>query len=81
MTKEQKQTLCRIIISAVLLAALIILDHTGVLAPLHRLVRLGLYLIPYLLIGWDILWEAVEHIFQGQVFDENFLMADRKSVV
>ena len=75
MTKKQKQTLCRIIISAALLAALIILDHTGVLAPLHRLVRLGLYLIPYLLIGWDILWEAVEHIFQGQVFDENFLMA------
>ena len=75
MTKEQKHTLNRIILSAVLLVALIALDHLGVLAPLHRLARLGLYLIPYLLIGWDILAEAGEHIFHGQVFDENFLMA------
>ena len=75
MNKKQKLTLCRIIVSAALLAALILLDHLGTLAPLHRLVRLGLYLVPYLIIGWDILWEAVEHIFHGQVFDENFLMA------
>ena len=75
MTKKQKWTLCRIIVSAGLLAALIVLDHVGTLAPLHRLARLGLYLVPYLIIGWDILWEAVEHILHGQVFDENFLMA------
>ena len=75
MTKEQKRTLLRIILAAVLLVALVVLDHVGVLAPLHRLARLGLYLVPYLIIGWDILWEAVEHIFHGQVFDENFLMA------
>ena len=75
MTKKQKQTLYRIIVSAALLVTLIVLDHIGTLAPLHRLVRLGLYLLPYLLIGWDILWEAVEHILHGQVFDENFLMA------
>jgi Cd2+/Zn2+-exporting ATPase len=75
MTKEQKRTLYRIILAAVLLAALMVLDHVGTLAPLHRLARLGLYLIPYLIIGWDILWEAAEHIFHGQVFDENFLMA------
>ena len=75
MNKKQKLTLCRIIVAAVLLVALIVLDHLGTLAPLHRLARLGLYLIPYLLIGWDILWEAVENVFHGQLFDENFLMA------
>ena len=75
MNKKQKLTLCRIIVAAVLLVALIVLDHMGTLAPLHRLARLGLYLIPYLLIGWDILWEAVENVFHGQLFDENFLMA------
>ncbi|MBR4194907.1 MAG: cadmium-translocating P-type ATPase [Oscillospiraceae bacterium] len=75
MNNKQKLTLCRIIVAAVLLVALIVLDHLGTLAPLHRLARLGLYLIPYLLIGWDILWEAVENVFHGQLFDENFLMA------
>ena len=75
MTKKQRLTLCRILVSAALLAVLMVLDHLGTLAPLHRLVRLGLYLLPYLIIGWDILWEAVEHMFHGQVFDENFLMA------
>lgn len=75
MTKKQRRTLYRILVSAALLAALIVLDHLGVLAPLHRLVRLGFYLVPYLIIGWDILWEAVEHIFHGQLFDENFLMS------
>ena len=74
MTKKQRRTLYRILLSAAALAALIVLDHMGILAPLHRLVRLGLFLVPYLIIGWDILWEAVEHIFHGQVFDENFLM-------
>ena len=75
MTKKQKWTLCRILLAAALLAALIVLDHLGTLAPLHRLVRLGLYLVPYLIIGYDILWEAVENVYRGQVFDENFLMA------
>ena len=75
MTKEQKQTLCRIIISAVLLIALIVLDKLGCLEALPWWGKLGLYLIPYLFIGFDILWEAVEHIFHGQVFDENLLMA------
>ena len=75
MTKKQKWTLCRILVSALLLIALIVLDHAGTLAPLHRLARLGLYLVPYLIIGWDILREAAEHVLHGQVFDENFLMA------
>lgn len=75
MTKKQKRTLWRIIVSALMLAALIVLDKTGRLSSLPRWGLLCLYLIPYLLIGWDVLWEAVEHIFHGQVFDENFLMA------
>ena len=75
MNKKQKRTLWRIILSAVLLAALIVLDKLGVLEPLPWWGKLGCYLIPYLIIGLDILWEAVEHIFHGQVFDENFLMA------
>ena len=75
MNKKQKQTLCRILLAAVLLAALIVLDKLGCLAALPWWGKLGLFLIPYLIIGWDILWEAVEHIFHGQIFDENFLMA------
>ena len=75
MTKKQKRTLYRILVSAVILAALILLERLGKLEALPWWGKLGLFLVPYLIIGWDILWEAVEHIFQGQVFDENFLMA------
>ena len=75
MTKKQKQTLCRILLSAVLLIAVIVLDKTGLLSPLPWWGKLGCYLLPYLIIGYDVLLEAVEHIFRGQVFDENFLMA------
>ena len=58
-----------------LLIAVIVLDKTGLLSPLPRWGKLGCYLLPYLIIGYDVLLEAVEHIFHGQVFDENFLMA------
>ncbi|MBR6376604.1 MAG: cadmium-translocating P-type ATPase [Oscillospiraceae bacterium] len=75
MTKKQKRTLYRILASAVILAALILLERLGKLEALPWWGKLGLFLAPYLIIGWDILWEAVEHIFRGQVFDENFLMA------
>ena len=37
--------------------------------------RLVLYLVPYLIVGWDVLWKAARNIRSGQVFDENFLMA------
>ena len=75
MTKKQKHTLYRILMTAALLGTVIVLEHLGALDNLPRWGVLGLYLVPYLIIGWDILWEAVEHIFHGQVFDENFLMA------
>lgn len=68
MSKKQKRILARIIASALLLAAVYFLPAEG---PL----RLALFLLPYGLIGWDVLWRAVRNIARGQVFDENFLMA------
>ena len=68
MTKKQKKMLLRIIITAVMLAALYFLPVTGWL-------RLGLYLVTYLVIGYDILKKAGQGIANGRVFDENFLMA------
>ena len=68
MTKKQKKMLLRIIIAAVMLAALYFLPVTGWM-------RLGLYLVTYLVIGYDILKKAGQGIANGRVFDENFLMA------
>lgn len=67
-TGKQKKMLIRIIISAVLLAA-------AALSPVEGIVRLAVFLVPYAVIGWDVLWKAVRNICHGQVFDENFLMA------
>lgn len=67
MKTKQKKMLVRIILSAVLLASLAFAPVTG---PL----RLVLYLIPYLLVGYDILLKAAKGIRNGRVFDENFLM-------
>ena len=75
MTKKQKHTLYRIILSALLLGAAIALDKLGQLDSLPWWGKLAAFLVPYLIIGWDILLEALENIFRGQVFDENFLMA------
>ncbi len=68
MTRKQKNVLTRIIMAAVLMAAL----H---FVPVAGLPRFALYLIPYLVIGWDILRKAVLGIAHGEIFDENFLMA------
>lgn len=68
MTRKQKNVLIRIIIAAVLMVAL----H---FVPVAGLPRFALYLIPYLVIGWDILRKAVLGIAHGEIFDENFLMA------
>lgn len=72
MTRKQKHVLIRIITSAVLLAAAIVLDKF--LEP-SKYLRIAIYLVPYFVIGYDILRKAVLGIFHGQVFDENFLMA------
>ena len=68
MTKKQKMTLVRIILSGVLLV-------TAYLLPLEHWWKLAAFLVPYLLIGWDVLWKAVRNIAHGQIFDENFLMS------
>ena len=68
MDRRQKRTLARILISA----ALLIL---AALLPLEGPLRLAAFLVPYAVIGHDVLWEALEGIAHGQVFDENFLMA------
>lgn len=68
MTKKQKKVLIRIIIAAVLV---IVLQFV----PVEGYVRFGLYMIPYLVIGYDILKKAGKGILNRQIFDENFLMA------
>lgn len=69
MTKKQKKVLIRIIISAILVAIFSLLRIE------NKYVKLALFLIPYLVIGYDILKKAGFGIVNGQVFDENFLMA------
>ena len=92
MTKKQKRTLWRILLSAALLAVVALLPLPTLWLPgalplvsvshvsqdgsaAFSLAPWVLYLVPYLLIGWDVLWKAVRNIAHGQVFDENFLMA------
>ncbi len=75
MNKKQKKMLVRIIITFVIFAGLMICEHTGVLDAVHPPILLFvIYLIPYLIIGYDIIWKAARNISHGQVFDENFLM-------
>lgn len=68
MSKKQKNNLYRIIASAVLLVA-------AAFVPVEGTVRLLVFLVPYFLIGWDVLWMAARNILNGQMLDENFLMA------
>lgn len=68
MTRKQKKALVRILVAGVLLIA-------AALIPLEGLWRLPLFLIPYLIVGWDVLRKAALNIAHGQVFDENFLMS------
>lgn len=68
MTRKQKKALVRILVAGALLIA-------AALIPLEGLWRLPLFLIPYLIVGWDVLRKAALNIVHGQVFDENFLMS------
>ena len=72
MNKKQKKTLQRIIVAAILTVALALLFH---FVPLPWFVQLILWLVPYLIIGHDVLRKAFMGIKNGEVFDENFLMA------
>ncbi len=68
MTKKQKRTLYRILDSGLLFLL-------GLLLPLEGVGKLLILLPAYAIIGWDVLWKAARNIINGQVFDENFLMA------
>ncbi len=68
MSRKQKKMLARILVAAALFGAVVCI-------PAQGFVRLGLFLIPYGIIGWDVLWKALRNLIRGQMFDESFLMA------
>ena len=68
MNKRQKRMLYRILLSAALLALVQLIPAEGWL-------KFALHMVPYLVIGYDILWDALRGLFNGRLFDENFLMA------
>lgn len=80
MDAKQKKVLVRILIVSGIFVALLAAEYGGGFAALgldvsgKRWILLAIHLIPYLVIGYDILWKAVRNICHGQVFDENFLM-------
>lgn len=75
MTKKQKNMLKRIIISTILFAVLMVCEHTGIFGGLAGTwFLLPFYAVPYLIVGYDIIYKAARNIKNGQIFDENFLM-------
>ena len=64
MTRKQKHLLARIVIAAILFFA-------GSLFYLPEYMEAGIFLICYIVVGWDIVWKAITNILHGQVFDEN----------
>lgn len=75
MTKKQRAMLARIIVAFIIYIPLAVAEHMELFAPKGAFVWLALYLIPYGLVGWDIIYRALRNIRNGQVFDENFLMS------
>ena len=75
MTKKQKTVLYRIIAAAIIYIPLFVLEHMGKLEfQTPWPVKFLLFLVPYAISGWDIIYKAIRNICHGQVFDENFLM-------
>lgn len=68
MNKKQKRMLTRILLSAAVLGIVQFVPAEGWL-------KFGLHMVPYLIIGYDILWDALRGLWNGRLFDENFLMA------
>lgn len=68
MNRKQKKMLARIILAAVIMVSLFFVSVNGI-------VRFVLYMVPYFVLGYDILWRAIKGILNRQIFDENFLMA------
>lgn len=75
MNKEQKRDLLRIILAGILFAAVAIICKRGLPPAVDsQYTRAALYLVPFLAAGFEVVKEALENIFHGEVFDENFLM-------
>lgn len=74
LTKKQRTALLRIIVTFVLFAGLMVCEHTGVLDFLPWWAEALIFVVPYLIIGYDIIIKAAKNIMHGHVFDENFLM-------
>ncbi len=74
MTKKQKTMSGRIILAGILFAVLVVCEHTGRFDQTSALTQFVIYIVPYLVIGYDIIFKAFRNIRNGQVFDENFLM-------
>ena len=74
MTGKQKKTRNRILIVLVIFTVLLVLEKTGLLDKLPLVVKFVIFLVPYIMIGYDVIKKAVINIRHGQVFDENFLM-------
>lgn len=75
MSSKQKKTLTRIIVSFVIFVPLFVLEYLGVFDKLpNEWILGGIYLVPYIIIGYDIVIKAARNISHGQIFDENFLM-------
>lgn len=68
MTRKERKSLIKIIIAIILLIMVSIL-------PVNDIVKLGLYIVTYLIVGYDVVWKAIKNLFTGQVFDEHFLMS------
>lgn len=68
MTEKQRKILIRIIVGAVLYVAALFVPFDGML-------RFCAFLVPFAVLGWDVVWKACRNILHGQIFDENFLMA------
>lgn len=74
MTKKQKVMLARILAAFVIYISAVVAEHSGALDAFGAGLSFLVFLVPYVIIGWDIVYKAVRGILNGQVFDENFLM-------
>lgn len=74
LTRKQTNHLFRILGAGVLLLLDVILLKTGVLPKDRWYVTVPVFLVPYLLVGWDVLWAAIRNVANGQLLDEHFLM-------
>lgn len=74
MTKKQKKTLNRILLVLAIFIVLLVFDNLGAFVNVPKFIQFVIYLIPYIVIGYDVIKKAAVNISHGQVFDENFLM-------